>query len=78
MGKKNQPIEAVAYKPSLQLSGEHAKKFAGHKLGAKMKLIVHGKKTSHSIYKGAKGDEHSMSMEIDRVCPYGEKEEGEE
>ena len=61
-------VEDVEMPIRLHLEGKHAKKFAKHKIGAKVKFMVHGKKTSHSVFnQSGKGDSHSVGIDIHKI-----------
>lgn len=74
---KNEPMATEVMKPMLHLEGEHARHVAKHKLGAKVKLVIHGKKMSHNMYSHGKGDTHSVGIEIQKVRPFKSREKAE-
>ena len=58
---------AVEMPTRLNLEGKHAKKFAKHKIGAKVKMLVHARKVSHNVYGSSKGDNHSVGFDISKI-----------
>ena len=60
-------MEAPISMPRIHLSGKHGAKFAKHKVGSKVKMCVHCKKTGHNMYSTGKGSEHNVDFEIDEI-----------